>query len=56
MTYQVTYESKNPPVAGLGFAAIRDLASSLKHAPRLLRQAATRTPMAHRRPDAISGS
>jgi hypothetical protein len=31
MTYQVTYESKNPPVAGLGFAAIRDLASALKY-------------------------
>jgi hypothetical protein len=31
MTYQVTYESKNPPIAGLGFAAIRDLASALKH-------------------------
>jgi hypothetical protein len=33
MTYQVTYESKNPPVEGLGFAAIRDLASALKHDP-----------------------
>jgi hypothetical protein len=31
MTYQVTYESKNPPVTGLGFAAIRDLASALKY-------------------------
>jgi hypothetical protein len=31
MTYQITYESKNPPVAGLGFAAIRDLASALKY-------------------------
>jgi Alpha/beta hydrolase domain len=31
MTYQVTYESKNPPVAGLGFAAIRDLASAMKY-------------------------
>ena len=33
MTYQVTYEAKNPPVAGLGFAAIRDLAAALKHDP-----------------------
>jgi hypothetical protein len=33
MTYQVTYEAKNPPVAGLGFAAVRDLASALKHDP-----------------------
>lgn len=31
MTYQLTYESKDPPVAGLGFAAIRDLASAIKH-------------------------
>jgi hypothetical protein len=31
MTYQITYQSQNPPVAGLGFAAIRDLASALKY-------------------------
>jgi hypothetical protein len=31
MTYQVTYESKDPPVAGLGFAAFRDLASAMKY-------------------------
>jgi hypothetical protein len=31
MTYQVTYESKDPPVAGLGFTAFRDLASSVKY-------------------------
>jgi hypothetical protein len=30
-TYQLTYESKNPPVAGLGFAAIRDFASAIKN-------------------------
>ena len=30
-TYQLTYESKNPPVVGLGFAAIRDFASSIKN-------------------------
>jgi len=30
-TYQLTYESKNPPVAGLGFAAIRDFASAMKN-------------------------
>ena len=30
-TYQLTYESKNPPVAGLGFAAIRDMASTIKN-------------------------
>ena len=32
-TYEVTYQSKNPPIAGLGFAAIRDLASALKYKP-----------------------
>ncbi|MGH9692472.1 MAG: alpha/beta hydrolase domain-containing protein [Candidatus Acidiferrales bacterium] len=31
MTYQVTYESENPPVAGVGFAAVRDMASALKY-------------------------
>ena len=31
MTYQFTYESKNPPVAGLGFAALRDMASAIKN-------------------------
>jgi hypothetical protein len=30
-TYQLTYESKNPAVAGLGFAAIRDMASAIKN-------------------------
>jgi hypothetical protein len=30
-TYQLTYESNNPPVAGLGFAAIRDMASAIKN-------------------------
>lgn len=31
MTYQLTYESKDPPVAGLGCAAIRDFASAIKN-------------------------
>jgi len=31
LTYEVAYETKNPPVAGLGFAAIRDVASALKY-------------------------
>jgi hypothetical protein len=30
-TYEITYESQKPPVAGLGFAALRDLASALKY-------------------------
>jgi hypothetical protein len=35
-TYEVTYEAKDPPVAGLGFAAFRDLASYLKHDPNAI--------------------
>jgi alpha/beta hydrolase family protein len=31
MVYQLAYESSNPPVAGVGFAAVRDLASALKY-------------------------
>src|ERR1700730_10291158 len=30
-TYEIAYEAQNPPVAGLGFAALRDLASALKY-------------------------
>jgi hypothetical protein len=29
--YEVVYESENPPIAGTGFAAIRDAVSRLKH-------------------------
>jgi hypothetical protein len=32
-TYEVAYRASNPPVAGLGFAAIRDTVSWLKHQP-----------------------
>jgi Alpha/beta hydrolase domain len=31
MVYQVTYESQNPPVSGVGFAAVRDFASAVKY-------------------------
>src|SRR4029077_10212656 len=31
MVYQVPYESKSPPVAGVGFAAVRDFASAVKY-------------------------
>ena len=31
MVYQVTYRSKEPPVAGVGFAAVRDFASAVKY-------------------------
>jgi hypothetical protein len=33
LTYEVAYETKDPPVAGLGLAAVRDMASTLKYAP-----------------------
>jgi hypothetical protein len=33
VTYRISYRAANPPVAGLGFAAIRDAASWLKHEP-----------------------
>ncbi|HMD35898.1 MAG TPA: alpha/beta hydrolase domain-containing protein [Vicinamibacterales bacterium] len=33
-TYEIAYRAENPPVAGLGFAAMRDFASWLKHADR----------------------
>ena len=32
-TYEVTYETQDPPVAGLGFAAVRDMASEVKNNP-----------------------
>jgi hypothetical protein len=32
-TYEVAFRASNPPVAGLGFAAVRDTASWLKHQP-----------------------
>ena len=32
-TYELTYEAANPPVAGLGFAAVRDTVAWIKHAP-----------------------
>lgn len=31
LTYEVSYETQNPPVAGLGMAAIRDAASSFRY-------------------------
>lgn len=33
-TYQLSYTSAHPPIAGLGFAAIRDTAAWLKETPR----------------------
>ncbi len=31
LTYELTYQTKDPPVAGVGFAAVRDLASAFKY-------------------------
>ena len=31
LTYEIAYESQNPPVAGIGLAAVRDMASALKY-------------------------
>ena len=36
-TYELAYAAANPPVAGLGFVAVRDTASWLKHARRRAR-------------------
>ncbi len=36
VTYELTYQTKDPPVAGVGFAAVRDLASAFKHGPDAL--------------------
>jgi hypothetical protein len=33
VTYELAYESQNPPVSGLGLAAVRDMASSMKYDP-----------------------
>jgi hypothetical protein len=33
VTYELAYESQNPPIAGLGLAAVRDMASSMKYDP-----------------------
>ena len=35
-TYEISYRSANPPVAGLGFLAIRDATAWLKHEPTAL--------------------
>lgn len=32
-TYELSYLAANPPIAGLGFAAVRDAATWVKHAP-----------------------
>jgi hypothetical protein len=36
LTYELAYESRNPPVAGLGLAAVRDMASAMKYQPGIV--------------------
>ena len=36
LTYEIAYESQNPPVAGLGLAAVRDMASAMKYDPAIV--------------------
>ena len=36
LTYELQYESQNPPVAGLGLAAVRDMASAMKYDPSIV--------------------
>ena len=33
LTYELAFESQNPPVAGVGLAAVRDLAAAMKYQP-----------------------
>ena len=35
-TYEISYRAANPPIAGLGYAAVRDTAAWLKHQPGAL--------------------
>jgi hypothetical protein len=36
ITYELAYESQNPPVVGLGLAAVRDMASAMKYDPAIV--------------------
>ncbi len=36
VTYELMYESQNPPLAGLGLAAVRDMASAMKYDPTIV--------------------
>jgi hypothetical protein len=36
LTYELAYESQNPPVVGLGLAAVRDMASAMKYDPKIV--------------------
>ena len=54
LTYELAYESQNPPVAGVGFAAVRDMASAMKYQPASSRRAGSPTCTACRKPGARS--
>jgi hypothetical protein len=36
LTYELMYESQNPPVTGVGLAAVRDMASAMKYNPGIV--------------------
>jgi hypothetical protein len=36
LTYELAYEAQNPPVVGLGLAAVRDMASAMKYDPAVI--------------------
>ncbi len=36
ITYEIAYESQNPPIVGLGLAAVRDMASAMKYDPAIV--------------------
>lgn len=36
LTYELAFQSQNPPVAGVGLAAVRDMASAMKYQPGIL--------------------
>ncbi len=36
LTYELAFESKNPPVAGVGLAAVRDMAAAMKYQPGII--------------------
>jgi Alpha/beta hydrolase domain len=36
VTYELMYESQNPPLVGLGLAAVRDMASAMKYDPTIV--------------------
>ena len=55
LTYELTYESQNPPVAGLGLAAVRDMASAMKYDPAIVAPGDTPTCTARHRRGARSG-